>query len=56
MTIEEHAAAIQAAFAAAAADGFYLDDTDGLVPRLDLNEYPDGSPMRWVSLEIPERT
>jgi hypothetical protein len=42
MTLEEHAAAISAAIAAAAGDGFILSDSrEEEVTHLDLNEIED---------------
>ncbi|MFE7399597.1 hypothetical protein [Streptomyces sp. NPDC057557] len=39
MTLEEHAYAIEEAIQAAADAGFYIDNTDGETPLLDLNDW-----------------
>jgi hypothetical protein len=55
MTLEEHAAAIEAAINTAAADGFHLDDHAGAPPaRLDLNSVDDaGYSVDFVSIDLP---
>jgi hypothetical protein len=53
MTLEEHAAAIEAAIQAAADDGFYLDDTECETPDLDLNDWRDGYTAS-VRIDVPE--
>lgn len=42
MTLEEHAAAIEAAIQAAADDGFELDNSAGDPVRVELNRVVDG--------------
>jgi hypothetical protein len=56
MTLEEHAAAIEAAIKAAHADGFDLDDGDDTPIRtLELNQYePGNGAVRWVSIDVPQ--
>jgi hypothetical protein len=55
VTLEEHARAIEAAVYAAADDGFYLDNGQGIPPgRLDLNSVaPDGDPVAWEEMSLP---
>jgi hypothetical protein len=56
MTLEEHAAAIDAAIKSAADGGFHLDDGSGNpLRRVELNEVDSaGDPVRWVELSLPE--
>jgi hypothetical protein len=53
MTLEEHARAIEAALQAAADDGFYLDNTDGFVPELDLNDWEQARVLS-VRVDVPQ--
>ncbi|MFG3014322.1 hypothetical protein ACGFZB_28665 [Streptomyces cinerochromogenes] len=55
MTLEEHARAIEAAIQAAADDGCFIDNGQGLTPgRMDLNKVDDaGDPEAWVELSLP---
>jgi hypothetical protein len=53
VTLEEHARAIAAAIQAAADDGFYVDDTDGVTPELDLNDWGDGF-TACVRVNVPK--
>ncbi|MGW6638482.1 hypothetical protein [Streptomyces cyaneofuscatus] len=50
MTIEEHAAAIEAAIKAAYKDGFDLDNGDGDPATLDINAYKEGRLSDWLSI------
>jgi hypothetical protein len=55
VTLEEHARAIEAAIQAAAEDGYFIDNAQGLTPgRLDLNKVDGaGDPEAWVELSLP---
>ncbi|MFJ6237958.1 hypothetical protein ACIQH0_28210 [Streptomyces griseus] len=55
MTLEQHAAAIEAAIKAAADEGLFLDDGFGRgTQSLELNDVDDrGEPLRWKTLELP---
>jgi hypothetical protein len=55
MTLEEHAAAIEAAIESAADEGFHLDDGIGNpLRRMELNQVDAaGDPVTWVEVGLP---
>lgn len=55
MTLYDHAAAISAAIAAAAADGFFVDNGNLEAVYMDLNRYDarTGRVEEWVQVVIP---
>jgi len=53
-TIEEHAAAIQAALDAAWSDGFELDNGVGEpLHRVELNNFKGNETLRCIKIEVP---